>query len=199
MEQVIIDFFKNLEAKQTELYSEAGLQHELAIYLRINHPEFTVKLEYPTTWIYPNSKLIKKEMDIYIQRGEDKYLIELKMLKSNSGTPNQLYKTIEDVKFGEQLVELGFTNSYCILISNNPSVWQAKTAKGMIYKMFNGDRINISSIADLTELQSFLQSNNCIQLSKTYSAGWNKLIDYNNVNWQYYILSINENYALVCE
>ena len=41
-------FFNKIQQTPIELYSEFGLQHELAIFLRNNYPDLTVRLEYPT-------------------------------------------------------------------------------------------------------------------------------------------------------
>jgi hypothetical protein len=44
----INNFFTAIQLIPVELYSEFGLQHELAIYLRTNYQDITIKLEYPT-------------------------------------------------------------------------------------------------------------------------------------------------------
>ena len=64
-------FFDTIQQTPIELYSEFGLQHELAIFLRSNFPDLIVRLEYPTPRIFnPLPDLIKKEIDIYITTQE---------------------------------------------------------------------------------------------------------------------------------
>ena len=103
----INNFFNAIQQTPIELYSEFGLQHELALFLRTNYPDLTVRLEYPTPRIFnPLPQFIKKEIDVYVttQTGE-RFVIELKMPKNNGGIPNAMYHAIEDVKFLEQLFQ----------------------------------------------------------------------------------------------
>jgi len=110
-----------------ELYSEAGLQHEFAFFLKNALPDFIIRLEYPITRVYrPNPGFIKKEMDIYlISPSNEKYLIELKLPKENCGTPKEMYRAIQDVKFAEELKSHGFKSCFCILITERISFWAA--------------------------------------------------------------------------
>ena len=81
MNKLLLDhFFENNNANGYEIYNEAGLQHELALYLRNALPDHYVRLEYPITRVFrPLQPFRKKEMDIYITDHEGrKYLIELK-------------------------------------------------------------------------------------------------------------------------
>ena len=77
----ITRFFYTIQQTPIELYSEFGLQHEFAIFLRSNFPDLIIRLEYPTQRIFnPVPDLIKKEIDIYITTQEgQRYVIELKM------------------------------------------------------------------------------------------------------------------------
>ena len=112
-------FFDTIQQTPIELYSEFGLQHELAIFLRSNFPDLIVRLEYPTPGIFnPLPDLLKKEIDIYIttQQGQ-RYVIELKMPKDDCGTPKEMYRAIEDVKFLEQLRQNHFDSCYAVLLT----------------------------------------------------------------------------------
>ena len=56
-------FFETIQETPIELYSEFGLQHELAIFLKSNFPNLRVRLEYPTPRIFnPLPHFIKKEI-----------------------------------------------------------------------------------------------------------------------------------------
>ena len=187
---IIHDFFEKNNLN-LELYNEAGLDHEFALYLKKALPDFIIRLEYPITRVYrPNPGFIKKEMDIYlISPSNEKYLIELKLPKENCGTPKEMYRAIQDVKFAEELKSHGFKSCFCILITERISFWAAPQANEEIYYFFNGKEVNFSSI-DCSHLPKFLHKNGDINLNKTYSAKWLEFNDAHNHLWKYFILEI---------
>jgi len=194
MKDKIECFFNAIKQKPIELYSESGLQHELAIFLRNNYPDLTVRLEYPTSRIYnPLPKFIKREIDIYVtmQSGNNykRFAIELKMPKKDSGIPNEMYRSVEDVKFLEQLKQNHFDGCYAILITNNQAFGDSKRANSGIYQLFNGYQVNIQSI-DLSQLPDFLHHNGQIALTRNYEAIWNVYSDAHFTNWKYYLLEL---------
>jgi hypothetical protein len=186
----INDFFREIQLNRIELYSEFGLQHELAIFLRNNFNDLTIKLEYPTTRIFrPTPNFIKKEIDIYIttQAGQ-RYVVELKMPKGDGGTPQAMYNAIEDVKFLEQLRQANINGCYSILATSCNAFWDAPIANAGIYSYFN-NQIAIQSI-DIQQLPTFLQNKGNIQLANIYQANWQDYIDSTNTNWKFYVLNI---------
>lgn len=187
----INQFFSSIQQNRIELYTEFGLQHELAIFLRLNFSDLKVKLEYPTKNILnPLPILLKKEIDIFITDSFGKrFVIELKVPKENCGVPFEMYRAIEDVKFLEQLKQNNLDNCYSILVSNNEAFWKSKRAKAPIYNFFNSEQVNISSL-ELAHLPNFLQKNGPIILDKKYHGIWENCIDINNASWKYYILEI---------
>jgi len=190
MIKIISDFFL-LKQLVLELYSEAGLQHELAHYLKNKLPDYIIRLEYPITRVYrPSPGFMKKEMDIYlVSPTNEKYLIELKLPKDNCGTPKEMYHAIQDVKFAEELKLSGFKSCYCLLITERTSFWQAPQAKEEIYYLFNGKSVEFNSI-DTSYLPKFLHKNGPIQLKTNYSVIWQEFTDANSCLWKYYILEI---------
>jgi hypothetical protein len=191
MIQSITHFFQSINKQPIEFYSEAGLQHELALFLRNNYPDFTVRLEYPTTRIYkPTPSFVKKEIDIYITtKSGKKYVIELKMPKESGGTPKEMYHAIEDVKFLEQLRHHNMDGCYAILITKHVAFWQAKRADSQMYKIFNGETVNFQTLRK-EEFPTFLKNSSEIQLSQTYQAKWNDIVDIHNNYWKYYLLDV---------
>lgn len=186
----INNFFNTIQQTPIELYSEFGLQHELAIFLKTNYPDLNVRLEYPTSRIFtPLPQFIKKEIDIYItsQTGE-RYVIELKMPKDNGGIPKAMYHAIEDIKFLEQLRHAGIDGCYSILATSCVAFWNAPRAAG-IYNYFNGQQVNIQSI-DIPNLPPFLHTRGQIELANIYQANWQNYTDTTNTNWKYYFLYI---------
>ncbi len=187
----INNFFNVIQQTPIELYSEFGLQHELAIFLRSNYPDLTVRLEYPTPRIFnPLPQFVKKEIDIYVTTlTGQKFVIELKMPKDDCGTPNEMYRAIQDVKFLEQLRQNNIDGCYAILFSERQAFWQAPQANAGIYQFFNGQQVNIQSV-DVGHLPNFLHKKGPIGLNNVYQGNWNDYIDINNTNWKYYVLDI---------
>lgn len=185
-------FFVTIQQTPIELYSEFGLQHELAIFLRNNYPELTVRLEYPTPLIFnPLPQFIKKEIDIYITtKTGQRYVIELKLPKENNGgTPKAMYHAIEDVKFLEQLRHAGIDGCYSILVTSSDAFCNAKRAKAGIYEFFKGQQVLIQSI-DTPKLPTFLHTKGQINLANIYQTNWQNYTDITNTNWKYYVLEI---------
>lgn len=184
-------FFTVIQQTPIELYSEFGLQHELAIFLRSNYPDLTVRLEYPTPRIFnPLPQFVKKEIDIYVTTlNGQKFVIELKMPKVNCGTPNEMYRAIQDVKFLEQLRQNNIDGCYAILFTERQAFWQAPQANAGIYQFFNGNQVNIQSV-DVGHLPNFLQRKGPIGLNNVYQGIWINYTDINNTNWKYYVLDI---------
>ncbi len=191
MINLIHDFFNAIQQNPVELYSEFGLQHELAIFLRSNYPELTVRLEYPTPRIYnPLPQFIKKEIDIFITNNEgQRYVIELKMPKDDCGTPNEMYRAVQDVKFLEQLRQSNMDGCYAILMTERQAFWQAPQANAGIYQYFNGQEVNIQSV-DVGHLPNFLQKKGPIVLNNSYRGVWNNYVDVHNTHWKYYVLDV---------
>ena len=187
----INNFFNAIQRTPIELYSEFGLQHELAIFLRTNYPDLTVRLEYPTPRIFSqHPQFIKKEIDIYVRtQAGQRFVIELKMPKDDCGTPNEMYRAIQDVKFLEQLRQNNIDGCFAILFTERQAFWQAPQANAGIYQFFNGLQVNIQSV-EIGHLPNFLKKNGPIELNNNYQGIWNDYTDVNNTNWKYYVLDI---------
>jgi hypothetical protein len=189
----IEEFVKHINSHPIELYGEFGLQHELAFYFRNNYDDIKVYLEYPTTKIFGRSNtksFIKKEIDLYIINSKNqKFVIELKMPKSDSGTPNEMYRAIEDVKFLEQLKLNNIDGCYSILFTNDVAFYNAKRANSSIYNKFNGKQVKINSLS-IFEMPVFLHKKGPINLNNEYTSEWSTYSDINKQDWKYYILEI---------
>lgn len=187
----INQFFESITVSPIELYSEFGLQHELAIFLRSNFEDLTVRLEYPTSRIFnPLPELVKKEIDLYVtNRQGEKFIIEIKMPKNDSGIPNQMYEAVRDIKFLEQMKNNHINGCFAILMTSHSSFWQAPQANAGIYQFFNGEQINIQSLWQ-TNMPNFLHKKGEVRLHRNYSATWNNYLDVHNINWKYYVLEL---------
>ena len=184
-------FFTSIHQNPIELYSEFGLQFELAIFLRSNYPDLTVRLEYPKPRIFNLlPQFIKKEIDIYITtEAGQKYVIELKMPKEDCGAPKEMYGAIKDVKFLEQLRQNWIDGCYAILVTKCQAFWQARRADAGIYQFFNGQQVNLQSL-EIRHLPNFLHNQGPITLAGNYEGPWINYIDAHNTNWKYYVLDI---------
>lgn len=190
MRPIIDHFFNHITANPIELYSEFGLQHELALFVRMNYADHKVRLEYNVKRINQNLvNLVKWELDLHVtsSNGETS-VIEFKMPKSDSGTPVEMYSAIKDIKFLEQLENV-VDNRYAILVTNNVAFWNAPRANANIYHFFNGNEINISSLLH-EHTPAFLHNKEEIILNNQYHAAWQELNDIDGVFWKYYIIEV---------
>lgn len=187
----INNFISHISQNPIELYSEFGLQHELAIFLRNNYNDIKVWLEYPSNKIFnPLPTLVKKEIDIYIvnQVGQ-RFVIELKMPKDDGGVPNAMYNAIIDVKFLEQLKFNNIDGCYSILFTSCTKFRNPIRANAGIYEFYKGENVNIQSI-NTSQLPTFLHKNGPINLLNNYQTNWHSYIDINQSIWDYYILEV---------
>jgi hypothetical protein len=189
LKELLERFFQDRHANGFELYSEAGLQHELALHLRAALPDHSVRLEYPVTRImHPAPSFQKKVLDIYISGSDGaKYLVELKVPKDNCGTPKEMYRAMEDVLFAEQLAKHGSTACYCILITERSSFGMAPQADSPIYARFNGDHVRLDSI-DEGDLPEFLKRSGPLKLAGCHTAPWKAFEDAHGLIWKHYMI-----------
>jgi len=184
----LVDKFFREEAPKIVLYNEAGLQHELAIYLRKSVCD--VRLEYPITSLDPmvDVKPIKKEIDIFVINKKEKVLIELKFPRTKAGMPLEIYRAVEDVRFGEEAIEHGKVNAFIsVFMTDHRSITIGKNPNHL-YRYFN--HINkIKSINnDNVALPKFMKGIRDIILKKDYIIEW-KWLDNNGEKYKYYIVT----------
>ena len=187
----INQFFESINYSRIELYCEFALQHEFAIFLKKNFQDLTVRLEYPTSRIFnPLPQLLKKEIDLYVtNQKEEKFVIQIKMPKNDSGIANQMYEAVRDIKFLEQMKHNHMNGCFAILMTSNSSFRQAPEANAGIYQLFNGEQINIQSLRQI-EMPTILHNKEDVRLSRNYNTLWNNYVDVSNINWDYYVLEI---------
>ena len=139
LENIINDFFKFAEDNNIEIYNEFSLQHEMGIYFRSILPTYKVQFERNVSYFTADNKTIKKEIDISIfnKDKQEKYAIELKC-PLNGQHPEQMYAFVKDIKFMEELVERGFTNTACVVLVSDRPFYEGKINTG-IYKYFRDE------------------------------------------------------------
>ena len=192
MREVINQFFNHIADNPIELYSECGLQHEMALFIRINYPHYRVRLEYHVNRIFENPIVAfrKKEIDLFIIDTENRrYAIEFKLHKDPGGVPKAMYHAIEDVKVLEQLNELDI-NCFAVLVSSNQAFWNAQgAANPEIYQYFNGEQVTIQTIEN-NQMPYFLRAKGPIQLNGQYHANWQNYNDIEGLLWKYYVMEV---------
>ena len=189
MHEIIQHFFKNFSLEPIELYNESGLHHELGIYLKKNHPELNVKLNYPVSRMFnPIPKLANKDSDLLIVgSGEQKHVVELKMPKDENASHIDLYRAVLDLKFLEQLKEHGYNSCISVFVTKRKNIWESTNAG--IYTMFAGDSVDIHSV-NKEHLQPFLIHGGPIELSESYKAKWEVIHDSKGDEYRYYIINV---------
>jgi hypothetical protein len=196
--KMVKKFFEEvIKNENIKLYNEAGLQYELALYLRHELEGATILLEYPrtskfTAELNPNyekkTKFVKKEIDIFVEHGGEKVVIELKFPRSTAGFPGLIYNAAKDVKFGDQIVKSGRANRFITtFITDHRSVGNKNT--NHIYNLFNSDTPSIRTIKIDDNYPKFMKDYLPIDLNKDkFEIKW-KDLNHNDKNFKYYIIS----------
>jgi len=187
LKNLIESFWSYYKQNNIEIYNEFSLQHELGIYLRNNLPNYKVQFERNIGYFYQSSKTVKKEIDIVIFSNDlkEKYAIELKCPK-NGQYPEEMYSFIKDIKFMEQVKELGFNDTFVLILVEDHNFYSGKYTKGDIYSYFRGKEIIHGDIIKPTG-----SKNEKIEINGNYKIEW-KNID----SHKYYIVDLSEKVSL---
>lgn len=164
-------FFEYITAHNIEVYNEFSLQHELGIFLRMTLPQHKVQFERNVSY-FGISNTVKKEIDISIVGGDDRYAVELKY-PTNGQYPEQLYSFVKDIKFMEQLKEHGFSKTYTVALVRDRPFYEGKDNSG-IYDYFRGSRIVRGKIYKPT---GQLKNSEFIDITGEYPISWRLLED----------------------
>ena len=146
LEKLIHKFVEDAKKKKIHLYNEAGLQFELAFYLKekLEKKNYKIQLERNIGDVtnVDSTKFIKKEMDIFIQNKEteEKYCIELK-LPNKGAYPRRMSQAFKDVKFLEELNHLAkFSGGLLFFTTPLKPFWSGKhNGKGIEF-FSNGNK-----------------------------------------------------------
>jgi len=142
-EHILDDFTSQIAKGKIQIYNEASIQYELAIFLKGIISNYKIQLERNVTHFKLDKKnFVKREIDIVLfnKTKTRKFAIEIKYPTRSSGEPEQMYKFCEDIKFLEQLKESGFTNTFFLAISPNSRFWNAGGKRGSIYEKFRKEK-----------------------------------------------------------
>jgi len=134
----ICEFVQKIIRKEIEIYNEASIQYELAIFLRNNLPDYKIQLERNVNYFkLIKNNFIKKEIDIVIFNHDktQKSAIEIKF-PTNGQYPEQMFSFCKDIKFLEQLKNKGFSNNVFICFANDERFWNGNAEENTIYRFF---------------------------------------------------------------
>lgn len=175
-------FFNYKKKNEIDIYNEFSFQHELGIFIKNNFPEYKVEFERNVSFFEITEDTIKKEIDISVFSPDkkEKYAIELKFPR-NGQVPEQMYSFVKDIRFMEELKHFGFTNTYTIVLVDNPQFYSGKSSG--IYKIFRDTHQIDGKILKPTANYS---KSEFIELQNSYTFNWNKLDD----NQSYFFIDI---------
>lgn len=107
------------------------MQLELGIFLRTRGEcsGYTIQFERNVSF-FSITGTIKHEIDIVIFNLDktEKFAIELKFPK-NGQYPEQMYSFIKDIVFMEQLKKYGFTETYTLILVDDPLFYESERKK----------------------------------------------------------------------
>lgn len=141
-EHILDDFISQITKGKIEIYNEASVQYELAIFLREIIPNYKIQLERNVTYFKQEKKnFVKKEIDIVLfnHTQTKKFAIEIKF-PINGEYPIQMFHFCQDVKFLEQLKESGFTDNFFLAITTQSNFWSDQGREGTIYEKFRKEK-----------------------------------------------------------
>lgn len=189
MKKVLEKFFDYAYDNEIEIYNEFSLQHELGIYLRNILSKYKIEFERNVDCFnIDKHKTIKKEIDISIIRGTEKFAIELKFPR-NGQYPEQMYSFIKDIKFLEQLKEHKFKKVFSVVLVDDTNFYKYSKhqKKKEIYSFFRNQNFNIKINKKI--LKPTGKTKESIILNNDYNIKWKdcKLFN-NNKSCKYYIL-----------
>ena len=178
-------FATKISGGEIEIYNEASIQCELAIFLRNILPsKYKIQLERSINYFGLNKgNFLKKEMDIVIYTPDktEKYCIELKF-PTNGQYPEQMFSACKDINFLEQLVKYGFTSCYFIMFANDHLFYIDQGNEG-IYKIFRKDKLIRGEIRKPTG-----EKEEVLHLNGEYKIEWQTL----NENLKYFIIDVKK-------
>lgn len=134
------DFFRLVREGSVEIYNEFSLQHELGLHLRGALPtDWKVQFERPVDFYgIPRSATGKREIDITVVRGDERYAVELKFPR-NGQYPETMFSCCADVEFLEQLTRNGFLGGLFVMAAEDRLFHSGPTGSDL-YACFRAKR-----------------------------------------------------------
>ena len=138
----IRNFAKLVADSKVEVYNEPSVQFQLASFVQSQlGTDSKVNVERNIEYFgLTKADFLKKEMDIVVFSPDlsEKHCIELKFPRQGQ-YPEQMFSACKDVKFLEQLTEVGFGTSYFVMFAEDHLFYDDKGG-AEIYKMFRTNK-----------------------------------------------------------
>lgn len=168
MINLISEFTEQIKNKNVEIYNEASIQYELAMFLRIKIRGYKIQLERNVDFFGINKKeTIKKEIDIVVYNQNEKAAIEIKY-PTNGQVPEQMFSFIKDIRFLEQLRKHGFSHNVFLAFVDDDKFWRGEFKPKSIYEYFRSDKGICGQIHKPTGKKDEL-----VTLENEYVIRWN--------------------------
>ncbi len=172
LSSLVQEFAEQVSLDHIEVYNEASIQYELAIFLRRELPRnYKVQLERNIDYFgLDKGEFLKREMDIVVSCSSngEKHCVELKF-PTNGQYPEQMFSACKDIKFLEQLVSAGFGESFFVMFADDPLFYTNKGDSG-IYLSFRKEKLIKGSIQKPTG-----EKDETLHFSGTYAIQWKEV------------------------
>ncbi|MEM3844668.1 MAG: hypothetical protein QXU98_03060 [Candidatus Parvarchaeota archaeon] len=186
IEATVREFLKTTNIN--DICNEAELQFELALFIKENLRGSRIYLERSCEKFNIKDRLIKKEIDLVVQRDDGSFsAIELKYPK-NGRVPETMYDFIKDIKFLEQLSESkNFKRNFFLAITGDKGFWKGESNR--IYAYFRGGE-NLPSNKPIYKPTGPEKGSESISLNAQYSISW-ELIPSSNPEMKFLLIRVN--------
>lgn len=173
--QHLEQFVSAVSQGKIEIYNEASVQFELAIYLRKQlGDKYKVQLERNIKYFNLNGEdYEKKEMDIVIFAPDktERSCVELKF-PIQGQFPEQMFKACTDIKFLEQLTtKAGFISCYFMMFANQRPFWCGRSEEP-IYRKFRVNKI----IEGVVTKPTGKERDKTLRFEGTYKIDWQDIL-----------------------
>ena len=116
----INSFFCLVENGHLDVTNQKKLQFELSKFLTDNLPGYQIYCSPFHRSFFDVKNLAKHRIDIVLKNKINNELIAINLNVLNKGTMNdELFKCVQNIKYMEQLSDIGFNKAYCLCLSLN--------------------------------------------------------------------------------
>ena len=116
----INSFFCLVENGHLDVTNQKKLQFELSKFLTDNLPGYQIYCSSFHRNFFDVKNLAKHRIDIVLKNKINNELIAINLNVLNKGTMNdELFKCVQNIKYMEQLSDIGFNKTYCLCLSLN--------------------------------------------------------------------------------
>ena len=141
-EQIVEEFTRRIADGSIEIDKEASVQRGLATFLKEKLPDCRIQRECNVYSFFPNEmQFVKTMVDIALFNAPEteRFAVEIKF-PTNGAYPMYMFQCFKDVRFLEQLKDVGFTGCFFLLIASDSNFWRNGGDSGTIYEKFRKEK-----------------------------------------------------------